>query len=384
MSGMVRMPSPFVRRPRFLEKLPTLNLAQGNLEGIANEQYTAIETLTWETATDWDNASSETETVVHENFGDFTDTVVQLGYPSDVLDNLVAYWHLHEDSGSTAGDAGPNGITGTINGATVGQSGILGTTSYQFDGSDDWVDFGDPSSLSSSSLGDSYSFFMWVNLSSTSGDWLSHASSSQNDNWRWYDGGSGNREWYTDDDNTDLQVAGSVITGSWASYAGVYRTSQIELYENGSSIGSSSASSSTLATSSSPWALFSRGGDSGFVSGKAAFVLIFNDGLSDSEVSTLHDVTSGSLTTGTKSFSSSATPDLQNLSYSLNGGSIDLNVIGSPGTASEEIVTQTLDGSTSYSLTWSNSHQDFQLRPNLSVSGITNASPTFDRGELIA
>jgi len=35
----------------------------------------------------------------------------------------------------------------------------------------------------------------------------------------------------------------------------------------------------------------------------------------------------------------------------MHGETVDLDVIGSPGTASEEVVTQTLDGSTGYTLT---------------------------------
>lgn len=67
------------------------------------------------------------------------------------------------------------------------------------------------------------------------------------------------------------------------------------------------------------------------------------------------------LTTDTKTFSEGTQPDLQNLTYTLNSQSIVLDVIGSPGTASEEVVSQTLDGSSSYSLTWSNGHTDFRI-----------------------
>lgn len=91
---------------------------------------------------------------------------------------------------------------------------------------------------------------------------------------------------------------------------------------------------------------------------------------------------SGDLETATKSFASSKTPDLQNLSYSLNGESITLDVIGSPGTASEEIVSQTLDGSTSYSLSWSSSHTDFRIKVNLDTTDPT-ISPTFDAVSLV-
>ena len=50
------------------------------------------------------------------------------------------------------------------------------------------------------------------------------------------------------------------------------------------------------------------------------------------------------LTTATKTLPSAAKPDLQNLSYTLNSQDVTLDIIGSPGTASKEIVSQTLAG----------------------------------------
>lgn len=52
---------------------------------------------------------------------------------------LVAYYPLNEDSGSTAYDASGNGNGLTINGATVGATGPLGTTGYSLDGTDDYL-----------------------------------------------------------------------------------------------------------------------------------------------------------------------------------------------------------------------------------------------------
>lgn len=85
----------------------------------------------------------------------------------------------------------------------------------------------------------------------------------------------------------------------------------------------------------------------------------------------------GSLTTATKSFSRQVTPDFVQLAYTLNGESITLTAIGSPGTASEEQVSQSLDGSSSYSLSWNDSHTDFRIKIELSTND-TSTTPEMD------
>lgn len=100
-----------------------------------------------------------------------------------------------------------------------------------------------------------------------------------------------------------------------------------------------------------------------------------------------HDVVTGAyrdsfLTTASKVFSSSTQPDLQNLDYTLNGQNMVLDVIGSPGTASEEIVSQTLDGATSYTLSWTDTHTDFRVKINMDAPD-RNTSQSLSRVELV-
>jgi len=119
--------------------------------------------------------------------------------------------------------------------------------------------------------------------------------------------------------------------------------------------------------------------DFSFLNGTVDEVRMYNRALTDAEVSELYNevAAQGDLTTATKSFASPVKPDLSDLVYSLNGsgGSITIDAIGSPGTASEEVVSQTLGGASSYSLTWSSSHTDFRVRPQLDHSDITK-TPT--------
>ena len=77
---------------------------------------------------------------------------------------------------------------------------------------------------------------------------------------------------------------------------------------------------------------------------------------------------SGSLTTVEQSFGSPQTPDLTGLVYTLNGETIQVDVVGSPGDAGEETQSVTLDGASSYDLTWSSAHTDFEVVFNLSTA----------------
>jgi hypothetical protein len=126
-------------------------------------------------------------------------------------------------------------------------------------------------------------------------------------------------------------------------------------------------------------------GDPGnFFYGRMEYGMVFDTWLSDSEITDLFNAgTQGSLTTATKSFTQNQQPDLQNLSYSLNGESITLDVIGSPGTGSEETVSQTLDGSTSYTLTWAAGHTDFRVQVNIDTTS-EETTPSFSGVELVA
>lgn len=102
---------------------------------------------TWDSAADWDAATSESG-VEHESVaGTANDDAssVEQGYSYteyQVTPDPVAHYPLQETSGSTANDvAGTNDAT--INGATPnGATGPLGVPAYLFDGVDDYVNTG--------------------------------------------------------------------------------------------------------------------------------------------------------------------------------------------------------------------------------------------------
>lgn len=358
-------------------------MTQEQLDGIANVQYGgATGTLTWETATDWDNAVSEAG-VVHEAYGDLPGAgTVQLGYPSFDRggSSLLGYYPHHEDSGNTLNEVSGNGVDGLIEGGTLGVSGGLhNNTRFTLDGVDDYN-----SGVAGQAVNADWTII-----------WVAFLDNPQDSGYdiAYSDGEVGSRfgianqsngeiqEYYTGSNNfSGLTVTDSNIhhfavrnddsaletafyldaTKATASFSGYQATTSVNDAYHWSNQGNS------------PW--------DGGVFGQ----WYFTRALSDAEIQAHYDaLTGGHLETATKSYGAGAKPDLQNLSYALNGQTIDLKVIGSPGTASEEVVTQTLGGATSYTLSWADSHSDFRLRPEFTTTDET-VSPTFSRGEVVA
>lgn len=360
-----------------MDDLAAVSLSQG------------AETLTWETSGDWDNAVSE-EGVVHESVTN-TDhgdaTVIKMGYSAAspyLSADLGNYHPFDEDSGSTAYDFSGNSNDGSITGATVGQTGLLGTTANAFDGIDDYVNA--PLSITPGAT----TVLAWLNITdlNSKNPRVISDRNAAGGGIDFYINDSGNVLRFSHNNGTDSATGSTDLStlSGWIMVGARWDGSELTVWLNGSQDGSLSTSNSMTSLGSNvAYGVGDTGwSNPGWYSGNMEEVRIYSRALTASEIQTLYDVTTATstLTSATKSFSSSATPDLQNLDYTLNGQSIDIDVIGSPGTASEETVTQTLDGGTTYTLTWASSHTDFRLRPTFSTTDPTT-TPTFSRGELV-
>jgi hypothetical protein len=395
----VRTPDPlFSSKRRALERLGSFKaMGLGAIGDIASTSFTTVDTLTWNTASDWDSAVDESG-VVHENTAnsDHTDAaLVKQGYPlgDPILStDLVDLWALHEDSGSTVNSFVSGGRDGTYNGPTLGQTGLQGTTAPSFDGADDYITVG-PASGANVAGSSAMSFAAWHYSNGPTGprdrvyniretnqtDCIVAVEDNQDIRYRIGD----------DNDNYEELLGDNFLTGTWNLMTFTWTAStSLTGYLNGNDISANMTrtdqSPSAVLTGDDNEYIGARNDSGGFTNGKVAYVMTWTRELSASEVQTLYDVvgSDGFLLGATKSFSNASTPDLQNLDYSLNGHSIDLDVIGSPGAAGEEIVTQTLDGATSYTLSWTNSHTDFRIKPVFSSADAT-VTPTFNRGELV-
>lgn len=249
---------------------------------------------TWETGTDWDSAQSESG-VVHESTAntDHTDaSELKRGYSVEniaVSNGLIAYYPLHENSGSTAYDVSGNGYDGTTSSVTKGATGILGNSAYQTS-HDSSLDCGDVWPFNDSAP---VSYTTWAYLDSINSERLLVGNAGARRNlflrsdgeiaWNAYDGG-----------NQDVNSGDILPTGEWHFIAVTFDGSTVEFYLDASSIGS--GSSAYLEGSYEDGIGNIR---QGAIDGRQTEVRVYDRALSSSEIQTLYDVvaTSGSLTT---------------------------------------------------------------------------------------
>lgn len=286
---------------------------------------------------------------------------------------LVAHYPLQEDSGD-AHDASGNGNTGTVTGATQGVTGILGATAYSFDGTDDYVDTGANQGITGEITVAAWCKFGTLPTSGGFDGVLSAGYDGTNTGWELringsalsyssavevgsYDG-SHHKAGFNQSD---------IATGTWYHIVGVWDSSTWYIYRDGTDATGDRVNPGTGAVSSSADRYFGAHDDNGspgyYTDVDIANVRVYDHALTPSEVQYLYDrVTMPTYSTGVKTYGSTITPDLEVPTFTLNGESCEITVVGSPGTASEEKQSASLTGgTTSYTLSWGSSHTDFRL-----------------------
>lgn len=286
---------------------------------------------------------------------------------------LVSHWPLHEDSGSTVYNMRQtdNGVTN--GGVTQGAAGILNTTAYDFDATDDNVDTEYNADFSTNN----FSVTAWVNLDRV-------ASNIGHDNWivNTYDGSTGwilygigstdEWRWWVDDTTID---GGSQNVDEWQFLCGVRKGDTGILYQNGDVVATGSTSGKN-ADSGEGVRIGGRANDnSDTPDGTIADVRVYDHALTQQEVQYLYQVSNAANTTVTeRRFSSPESIVSVDVTASMNGvSSFDLTVVGSPGRAGEESDTASVTGSGNYSLSFSNSHENYRIRCSFATSNVANA-----------
>jgi PKD repeat protein len=356
-----------------------------------------VEETRWETTSDWDGATTS-EGVVHDTAGDRVADRLQLGYPTTDAggSNLTGYWTLDEDSGTTAVDASGSGYDGDVNGATLGDTGTLGTTAYGFD--DSWVQLDDYPNLD-----DEITISAWIyttdntesgqrifvdDASNTGGYALSLADSGNTGTVRFYSRGV---------DPVSLDTGNVIENNRWYHVTAVANTTSNErrIYVNGTLEASDTDDgySGTWGTDSGAASIGGEvpGGETeNRFNGRIDEVRVYNRTLSATEVGTLNRTGyNGTLTTGTRTLTYEVTPSelsLRNVSATLPADTtVNVTVLSDyngNGTFDERADTITLDGSDSYDVTGlTNESRRFRLDIALNSTSPT-ATPTADRLEL--
>lgn len=359
----------------------------GDIADVSLSGTSGSETITWETSTDWDNAVSEAG-VVHETFyGDASQ--IQLGYPTtDEIGGsgqLEAFWPANDASGDLTNESqDTTGRDLSVSGAThANRTGPFGLSYIDFDGSDDYAE--NSGGLTGSGSLTLMAWVLYDDLGGGGNPGIHHIASTSFSNKNvggWVDASDGSVWGRIQHSNGRLDfndgLSNTTSSGTWFWHAIVVNSgTDARLFTDGTKYDSGSIG--TVDTWDSI-RIGRQGTD--WWDGPHAMWRIYDYALTDSEVISLYDdVQAGSLETATKTVTTPGKPDLTSMSYSLNGQSMDVDVIGSPGEAGEETVTQTLDGSTSFTLTWSNSHTDFRLNIKPSTNDITT-TPTFSAASL--
>lgn len=194
--------------------------------------------ITWYDSGDWDSGNSDQGTV-HDNFGDHDSEDIEPGY-STSDSGLVAYWPFDEDSGTTATEV-VGGHDGSLTGLpTIGSTGILGTTAYEFDGSGDYVTVPEAPALEMNNT-NAVTVSMWVRKEAVQSGWialLQHSDQSYNLQFE-----SGNTPAFTIyDGGWNTANSGiNVNTNQWYHIAGTFDGSDIRIYVDGVQEGTATA-----------------------------------------------------------------------------------------------------------------------------------------------
>lgn len=271
-------------------------------------------TLTWDVASDWDAAQSE-DGVVHESVAntDHDDAgLLKKGYrlaTPDLSTDLKLLLPMQEDSGSTIYDFSGNNIDGTYTGATLDQTGLLGTSAPDFDGTDD---YGEVSYDSAFHFGDEdFTISCWINA-----DRWDNNSSDNHIAGIYNTGGArayrlfnsnGSLDFVVSEDggsgSTKTVSSGINPTGTWVFLAGVHDSvnDELKIWVDNQFEGTTSWANGISDTGAD----FTIGKGDNFdqyVDGRICMVRVDGAALTSSELQSLYDIvnTDGTLTTAAK------------------------------------------------------------------------------------
>lgn len=152
---------------------------------------------------------------------------------ADIADGLIAYWPLDEGSGTITADVSGSGSEGAVHGGPNWVDGKFGSA-LEFDGSDDYVDCGNPSILD---FGTSdFTISAWVNSTDVGGETVVAKGGDNSGGIRWRFRVYGTTPQIVLDDNaTKRDPPGSidVTDGDWHHMLALRRGTSVRVYVDG-------------------------------------------------------------------------------------------------------------------------------------------------------
>lgn len=212
---------------------------------------------------------------------------------------LKAYYPLDETSGSTVYDV-RNGYDASLNGGvSQGANGMLGSSSYSFDGSDGYCSTSFPSNISFNGLtvnawiyphaNGSHTVATKINPSTSDDGYFIFRTSTDYPDWRVRASGSSNEQGVNFDSNPEVE--------SWSMVTGVYRseTGERELFLNGVSQGVNAGASEKLDIDNSETDIGRDPRNERYFDGRIQDVRIYDHALTEQEILYLYRVGSRGL-----------------------------------------------------------------------------------------
>ena len=210
--------------------------------------------------------------------------------------DLVGYWPMDEESGTSAYDASGKGYIGTIQGASTWQSSSSGSCKvggcFNFNGSSNYINVGDKQDLNLSSGG---TISAWIRIPSS---WVGSAYPS-------VAGKGASAGWDSDgwslfafsDNKIGIGMRNGTFTVSpsftntikdqWTHIVGTWDGTTIRLYQDG--VQKTSASQTITPPQTSTSFIIGRGPSSYYFGGLIDDVRVYNRALATSEVKTLYE-----------------------------------------------------------------------------------------------
>lgn len=253
-------------------------------------------TLSWTTASDWDTEATASG-AVHESFGDRDAAQVARGTPSTGFGNgtLDAYWPLDDDSGTDIAEVSGNSANGTLDGGTLGATGVFGTTAISFSGSGEYIICDSPSITGEITVA------AWINpdtLPSSQAKVVSGPFDGTNTAWELGINEGNDNLFVGSHDGTTYRATASnsnISTDTWTHFAGRYDGSQWDLYLDGSNATESRTSDQSTGAVSATGnraiaAMHKPGSDPSYddyFPGQIDEVQVYSTGLSETQIATL-------------------------------------------------------------------------------------------------